>query len=289
MRIRSVARRRCDGSAGADPSVGVCAGRGQHLDSGLAACRLSGMEGWPRPRVPDGTSGGETAFPAPVRSELMVDTFAASKAAWIAAGQRASQLTLHLRQNAPRRARYACERSAKPASPSSGNHCNHLCAVCLLNLYVRLNAAMSRCPRPSVLNEFLHSSTDPESLQIILEVSTIGSDHTPTGLPLQVVGASSRCRARSSASDSRNPTGGTWISTSAIAYPTGSAGRPWLPAARPDLRQADPFPGQRPGSCGAERRDDANGPSRDPRYHLTEVLSKRHPNGSLPNPQNSQF
>ena len=126
----------------------------------------------------------------------------------------------------------------------------------------------------------LHSSTDPASLQSILEESTISSDHTPAGLCAQVAGVSSRCRARSSASDSREPTGGAWISTSAIAYPTGSAGRPWLPAARPDLTQADPFPGQRPGSCGAERRDDANGPTRDPRYHLTEVLSKRHPKGA---------
>ena len=54
-----------------DLSAWVCSGRGQYLDSGLAACRLPGMERGPRPRVPDGTSGEETAFPVPVRSDLI--------------------------------------------------------------------------------------------------------------------------------------------------------------------------------------------------------------------------
>ena len=166
--MRSESRCRCEDAAGPNPSAGMHARRIQHLDSGLAACRLPGMERWPRPRVPDGTSGGETAFPPPVRSELMVDTFTASKAAWNAAGRRTAQLTIHLRQNAPRRARYVCERSTKPARPPSGKHCNHLCAVCRLNLYVRLNAAMSRCPRLPGLNEFFaffhRSSVSPKHL-----------------------------------------------------------------------------------------------------------------------------
>lgn len=42
-----------------------------HLDSGLAACYLPGMELGSRPPVRDGTSGDETAFPASERSELL--------------------------------------------------------------------------------------------------------------------------------------------------------------------------------------------------------------------------
>ena len=49
---------------------GVC-GAGKHLDSGLVACYVAGMEPGPRPPVRDGTSGEETSFPASERSELL--------------------------------------------------------------------------------------------------------------------------------------------------------------------------------------------------------------------------
>ena len=38
--------------------------------SGEAPCRPAGMESGPRPRVPDGMSGGEAAVPALGRTEL---------------------------------------------------------------------------------------------------------------------------------------------------------------------------------------------------------------------------
>ena len=46
-------------------------GGSQHLDCGLAARCLSGMEAGSRPPARPGASGGETVLPAPVRSELI--------------------------------------------------------------------------------------------------------------------------------------------------------------------------------------------------------------------------
>ena len=52
-------------------STGCAQGGSQHLDRGLAARWLSGMEAGSRPPASPGTSGGERVLPAPVRSELM--------------------------------------------------------------------------------------------------------------------------------------------------------------------------------------------------------------------------